>query len=264
MPYRVAFRTVNWLQLGVKVESRNWRPQARMVYYRTSRSAVYATVAGPLGAAIHAPTGNVVAAMGHEGVLVRTPDGRWQPVAIGDYYPEAITRVDQVWTLLGGELLLALVLVLLAFGTFALLRPRPAWWLLALVGPGWVGWVAAAVFAPAPNAGTYANAVVVTASLGAGLFALAAAAVAAVRVGRATWRGLIIMAAVSLDSALVYLFPFVLWAIGSLPRYTTALIFALALVVATLAAGGMIVRRMLARALPGDAADTAAPAPSDR
>ena len=41
---------------------------------------------GPFDAMVHRPTGNIVAAMGHLGVLVRTPEGRWQWIRVGNYY----------------------------------------------------------------------------------------------------------------------------------------------------------------------------------
>ncbi len=41
---------------------------------------------GPFDVMVHRPTGNIVAAMGHLGILVRTPDGQWQWVRVGNYY----------------------------------------------------------------------------------------------------------------------------------------------------------------------------------
>jgi len=40
---------------------------------------------GPTDAMVHRPTGNVIVAMGHLGVMVRTPDGKWQWVRVGNY-----------------------------------------------------------------------------------------------------------------------------------------------------------------------------------
>lgn len=41
---------------------------------------------GPFDVMVHRPTGNIVAAMGHLGVIVRTPDGKWQWIRVGNYY----------------------------------------------------------------------------------------------------------------------------------------------------------------------------------
>ncbi len=41
---------------------------------------------GPFDVMVHRPTGNIVAAMGHLGILVRTPEGKWQWVRVGNYY----------------------------------------------------------------------------------------------------------------------------------------------------------------------------------
>lgn len=40
---------------------------------------------GPADAMVHRPTGNVIVAMGHLGVMVRTPDGKWRWVRVGNY-----------------------------------------------------------------------------------------------------------------------------------------------------------------------------------
>ena len=41
---------------------------------------------GPLDAMVHYPTGNVIVAMGHLGILLRTPDAQWQWIRVGNYY----------------------------------------------------------------------------------------------------------------------------------------------------------------------------------
>jgi WD40 repeat protein len=41
--------------------------------------------AGPADAMVHRPTGNVIVAMGHLGVMVRASDGKWQWVRVGNY-----------------------------------------------------------------------------------------------------------------------------------------------------------------------------------
>ncbi len=48
---------------------------------------------GPFDAMVHRPTGNIVAAMGHLGILVRTPDGNWQWVRVGNYYRGDVASV---------------------------------------------------------------------------------------------------------------------------------------------------------------------------
>ena len=82
---------------------------------------------GPVVLAHHPSTGNVVAAMGIQGVLVGTPDGRWHPVAVGPYRPTDFSLVGQMFYLVRD---LEILLVILALGVtftaiaFAVTRHR--------------------------------------------------------------------------------------------------------------------------------------------
>ena len=57
---------------------------ARVSYQQKTGQLYYAQPMGPISAVIDQPTGNVVAAMGYEGALVRTPEGVWRWVAVGE------------------------------------------------------------------------------------------------------------------------------------------------------------------------------------
>ena len=78
-----------------KTEVRLVGDEARLAYIRVSGRNYYVEPIGPLDAVTHRPTGNVVA-MGQEGVLVRTPDGVWHWVAVGQYSVPTLSRVDQI------------------------------------------------------------------------------------------------------------------------------------------------------------------------
>lgn len=78
----------------------------------------------PISAVFHEPTGNLVLAMGYDGVLVRTTGGRWQWVDVGYYAHTDFSRADTVITLLSGEMLLALPLAALMIATAAYFLPR--------------------------------------------------------------------------------------------------------------------------------------------
>jgi hypothetical protein len=58
--------------------------QAQEALYAT-RTGYYQTSSLPTAAEIDRPTGNLVLGMGLEGGLVRTPDGQWHRVKVGDY-----------------------------------------------------------------------------------------------------------------------------------------------------------------------------------
>ena len=66
----------------------------------------------PLALAYHPGTGNVVAAMGIQGVLMGTPDGLWTPVAVGPYQPTDFSISGRMLYLVGDTELLLMILAL--------------------------------------------------------------------------------------------------------------------------------------------------------
>ena len=84
--------------------------------HATSHLDVRKIATGPYSIAYHEPTGNVIAAMGIQGVLVGTPDGRWTPYAVGPYAPTDFSfsgKTGQLLSNIGfltGVLTLALVM----------------------------------------------------------------------------------------------------------------------------------------------------------
>jgi hypothetical protein len=211
--------------------------EARTIYYRLTRSAAWAYHPGPLDAVFDPATGNLVAVMGQEGALVLAPGGEWQPVAVGPYVIERIQTPGQMWTLLRGEGALALALLLLGFATLCLLVYRPRWWLIALVGLGWVVWLACAISSPGLNVATYLSMPIGIGTALAVLIAAVCAVAGGVWAARASGRFFAPAAVAALIAALLYMIPFVLWAAGAVPRYATALIFALVLAAAVLISG---------------------------
>jgi len=76
--------------------------------------------AGPHSAAINPATGNVIFAMGLEGVLVRKSSGEWVWASVDGYSHVEPGRGDVIFMLLSGEILFAIGFVLLC--TLTLLR----------------------------------------------------------------------------------------------------------------------------------------------
>jgi hypothetical protein len=74
---------------------------------------------GPLNGIIDAATGNLILALGYEGVLVRTPAGEWRRVEVGPYHAIDLQQPDKVVSLLAGEILLAVVLIALVMALIA-------------------------------------------------------------------------------------------------------------------------------------------------
>ena len=82
---------------------------------------------GPFDAVVQSSTGNVIAAMGQEGVLVRTAAGVWQWVSVGPYAVTELNRFDRVASLLSEEMRVALAFGLLTLATLLRAGRRAGW-----------------------------------------------------------------------------------------------------------------------------------------
>jgi hypothetical protein len=200
---------------------------------------------GPFDAVIDRSTRNVVVAMGHEGVLVRTTDTVWHWVAVGSFglRPD-LHRIDNVVTLLAGEMLYALVLIALMIGTLTR-RATQAIWRVALICVAWIGWVMAViVFAPATSTGYFAS-IPPMAAIAVAIFAVPMMLGQVSAMIRSNPRALLPTVLIAIAAALLYLLPYVLWTQGAIPFYTSATLYAMALTAATLTTGRFYLRRFL-------------------
>ena len=75
---------------------------------------------GPITAVYDEPSGNVVAAMGLEGVLVGSPDGKWARVRVGQYAPVNYSIIRKLLFLQDVELLIVALVMALSFIGFAI------------------------------------------------------------------------------------------------------------------------------------------------
>jgi hypothetical protein len=193
----------------------------------------------PLDGKVDRSTGNAVFAMGHEGVLVRrASDAAWREVAVGSFRPTAVSGADDFLSLLVGEGLLAVALGLLAVSTLAtrtLVRGKALWvFALAL---GWVIWVAVLfVFSPALASG-YGTALSYGALLVLGVLLLVTTVISVIGLAQEGRRSVGRALLVGLLAALVFVFPFALWAVNAVPRYLVAAILATVLGVAVIVVG---------------------------
>ena len=104
---------------------------------------------GPFDAVLHRASGNLIVAMGLEGVLVRLPYGEWRWVAVGNLSVPELKRLDQIAALIGDELwlggvLLALIVstLTLRFNLWAIIKTVFAvagWGVLVFVWVYWIG-----------------------------------------------------------------------------------------------------------------------------
>lgn len=231
--------------------------EAQVYYYyrlRTSPYGVANIAAGPLNALFHRPTGNLVVAMGHEGVLIRTWDREWRWVAVDSYARASVHQARVVPHLLSGEIVYALCLAFLTLGILARHTGKVKPFGYIVLALGWLVWIAA--FTRCPPAVVYGTkginmAIFVNANQGIiGVITVFVGIKAARELIVFSPRALGIAAGVSLGGGVLFLLPYVLWSQGAIPHYNTATAFAALLVFAAVVAGDQYLRHLFAAQPP--------------
>ncbi len=224
--------------------------QAQIYHYQKQHGANSRITPGPLDALIHRPTGNVVVAMGHEGVLVRTTDGEWHWVTVGTYQRDPLKQADDILNSLSGEFAFALFLAFLTLGVLSRHTGVIAPFGYVVLALAWMLWGAA--YIALPPAVTYSRNSFIDLSF---LLTRAMTALAFVTIPLGLKRaydlyifspralGVGIITAIS--GAVFFIFPYLLWGQGSIPHYTTAAIFASALALVVIVTGDRYLQRSL-------------------
>ncbi|MEO8606322.1 MAG: hypothetical protein ABI690_00445 [Chloroflexota bacterium] len=187
---------------------------------------------GPFDAIIDKVTGNLVVAMGQDGMLVRTPNGQWTWIEIGQYHRVEIYRFDRIFDLLKGELILSGILMLLVLTTY--LQPHRPRFATIVLASGWILWLFGA-WVPVPKSDDspglnigfftyYSNTLAAVI-----VFLLIVGAVAHILDQKISAKQVIETVLLALGSGALFLFPYLLWSQGTIPSYSTASIFALLL-----------------------------------
>ena len=215
---------------------------ARSAYARKFGPQYVVSGPGPLDAVFDSATGNLVVAMGVDGVLVRPADGDWRWVAVGEYRRSDIQTVGQAGMLLGGELWLAFVLVFLVFGVVTWPVRRRIWLSIVLV-LSWIGWLFVVWGVPPAQTWGYSSAAVPFLIIAVGVLGLAAAIGRAVDVGRIRPGSLWVYGVISLLIAVLSVVPYALWAAGVIARYRVSSVIAMVLVVVCTATATVLLRR---------------------
>jgi hypothetical protein len=238
-----------------------WRPlyslsppsEAEQAFYaRRGYNGFYEP--GPLDALVDPASGNVLFAMGYEGVLLFRPaEERWEWVAVGNY-----SHVELGW-LDYGDQLLSLVMgeILLAFGFGALSaillapRARRSWPRVILASIGWLLWgLAAFLFPPALTYSGYGSALVSMSILAAAVLIVPLGIEAAIGIWQEAPRSFPFYGLVLLANTILFLVPFLLWVTDLIPLYTVALYLAL-----TLGAAALLVEYRQASRVPAKGED---------
>lgn len=199
---------------------------------------------GPHDMVIDDTTGNLVLAMGWDGVLVYTPDARWHWVRVDKYYlgelpptPTAnqIQNQRTLYDDLTFEMWLAFALGFLILTTGSAYIDHAGKVRYGLLSIGWLGWLfLVSIISPLATIlyGVEENSLFIIAALIL-LFFLAIPMIlyTIIQLAKKKFQHVIPLLIMSITSGLVYLFPYTLWRSGTVPRYQTARIFALMLTV---------------------------------
>ena len=197
--------------------------------------------AGPFDAVVDPLTGNLIFSMGHEGVLVRTPSGEWQPAAVGRYRPlPAAPDFAMLQALLSEQAILALLVGLLAYAILTIphIRLSKKWlyailWLI-VVAAG-LAWLFAVLLFP-PTLTGYGSLLVMAGQMASAILLAPTVLALSIDLFRDKSRRILIlkMALVGLGSVGVFFLPSLLWAYNFL---TTAWTIALSLLLAAAVTG---------------------------
>jgi hypothetical protein len=209
--------------------------QREKAYVEKTRSGPLVFSSRPLAAQFDPGSGNLVLAMGYDGVLVRKSDGTWTQEAVGGYVPRTLERdgLGGVLVLVFGEIVLAGITLLLVFSTLSIrVRARKFDWIrLILSILLWIG--AALVFPPALTNGSYGGLFVAFVLLAAGVWALGWAIADGFRLKSLALRP----AGWAVVAGAVFLLPYLGWGAGWLAEYYTAAVAGLILAAAATCLG---------------------------
>lgn len=254
LPGQVIERSQDGGQTWEAVYSFGQVSEAQQAYIAKTLPTNRYYVPGPLHGIYDPASGNVVFAMGLEGVLVYTQAGEWQWVAVSDYHrlTDQPMRFSDYAALLWGESFLALFTWMLAFSTLALTWHIKRTLRIVKVVIGWLGWLLAVFAFPAAIMnGAYAPGMVFFAYLVLGIYAAASLVDDLISLGRRTPGRLVPLAGASLISAVVFIIPYALWAFNVIADYAAARLAAVILVLIALAAGFFINKQQSPGQNPG-------------
>jgi hypothetical protein len=185
----------------------------------------------PLDGLLDPASGNLILAMGLEGVQVVKPDGSWQWVAVGENRHGSLKAAGPAGylTLLAGELILALLAGLVWLGSSGLARTRKSWLVVSVLAWLTLAGTAAALHPDFAN-NSYTGMVPAVGLIVSGVWAL----VLLVGMGvNLKWKSLSRLPLALLVAVLAAL-PYLLWALGVLPSYWLALGLAAAVMIAAI------------------------------
>jgi hypothetical protein len=212
-----------WVEVYVRASS----PADKTYYERLYPN--YTFYPGPLDAVADPVTGNVVFAMGAEGVLVQKPDDSWTWVEVGLGRRAEVRRGEGLWLVLQGELMLAA-----GFGLLAIMTLLAHWRrslarkiFLALY---WLLWGLNVILMPDLRTGYGALVDMMAMSAGCIYLLIHIGIELAMTIPKqATLREMGRVVLTGLAVAAVFLVPYILWVLAVIPWYGLAAALGVAL-----------------------------------
>jgi hypothetical protein len=233
----------NW----VEVYHPSQPSEAMWAYVAKSRADSPTSNPGPFDAIQDPTSGNILFAMGQEGVLVHTASGEWRMVAVGEYRIPVRPNLGILIVLLGEQLILSFITALLVFVILAILRlkvsgkykPILMWALLVAAGIIWLAVVL--VFPPTINTNhSYLDTGLMIIGLPiSGILLVVLALAVSVTLYRIPAQPPLLpcLSLAALAGGVLFFLPSLLWAYNILPESIWALRLSLLLVTAVIAIG---------------------------
>jgi hypothetical protein len=192
----------------------------------------------PVNAIFHESTRHLVAAMGYEGVLVRTPDGEWHWADVGPYRHVSMKSAKAVTKLLRIELVLASLLAVLAIAFLHSMSGQASKTEATLTIISSIAWLTGCAIFPGIR-GLHGVLLVFVYPVFIPLII-----VTGIRSLRhISFRDQSLPALAVIAAPVLFLLPFLLWSQNIIAHYDLAQFIALVLALITLIAGAILYRR---------------------
>ncbi len=183
----------------------------------------------PLDAVFDPKSGNLIFAMGFDGVLIRQPDGTYTEVGVGDYQRIEPGFGQMLLTLFPGEALMALVFGGLGL-IFLISRNQLSLFPRLVSGGAGLLWVCVALGIPPALGGYGYGDIIVIIALGiSGLAVLSVVLYVFIKAGLSSRPLLTRYLLVFLIGGLLFFLPFITWVFNILPNYRLAQVFGIIL-----------------------------------
>lgn len=233
--------------------------QAELAEFLRTAPGLVSYSRGPLHAAIDPVSGNVIFAMGQEGVFTLLADGRWATPDVGEYGISnfrQLNTVSNVLALIKGEIIVAVAFGILVFSTTTLWLKRPWPVILILIG-GWLLFTASViVFPPALSYRIYYAGIFQLALYGlAGAMIFIGFTVTLTDFFKWSRKHFGTTAILSFLGATLFLAPFILWTTDTIPSYSSALTLGYIMGISALILSSIITRRAVGKVPKEDRQD---------